>query len=196
MQHWWLPQTGRGVRTRVSDDRVWLCYCVAHYIEVTADEAILDEIIAVPAWTGVARRRVRQFFPADHRGGVGDTFRTLRARNRGQPCRRVAWFAPDRFRRLERRDEQCRRRRAAARASGSGGSCILRYHNSRRSRRRVASLRVQPRGVLMLLPCALPLSRTAGMATGIGAPISTMAHRSDRQQTKSAGLIQLRSRGA
>ena len=45
VQHWWLPETGRGVRTRVSDDRVWLCYCVAHYIGATADEDILDEIL-------------------------------------------------------------------------------------------------------------------------------------------------------
>ncbi len=43
VQHWWLPQTGRGVRSRVSDDRAWLCYCVAHYLEVTGDLAILDE---------------------------------------------------------------------------------------------------------------------------------------------------------
>ena len=54
VQHWWLPRTGRGVRSRVSDDRAWLCYCVAHYLEVTGDHAILDEI--VPFLEGPALR--------------------------------------------------------------------------------------------------------------------------------------------
>ena len=27
VQHWWLPPIGQGVRTRISDDRVWLAYC-------------------------------------------------------------------------------------------------------------------------------------------------------------------------
>ena len=45
VQHWWLPETGRGVRTRVSDDRAWLCYCVAHYLEVTDDRAVLDQVV-------------------------------------------------------------------------------------------------------------------------------------------------------
>jgi cyclic beta-1,2-glucan synthetase len=43
VQHWWLPTSGQGVKTRVSDDRIWLAYVVAHYLEVTEDFAVLDE---------------------------------------------------------------------------------------------------------------------------------------------------------
>ncbi len=42
VQHWWLPETGRGVRTRISDDRGWLAMAVADYVEVTGDAAILE----------------------------------------------------------------------------------------------------------------------------------------------------------
>jgi len=45
VQHWWLPATGMGVRTRISDDSVWLAYCVLHYIKTTGDNAILDETV-------------------------------------------------------------------------------------------------------------------------------------------------------
>ena len=50
LQHWWLPpatagSAGQGVRTRISDDVVWLAYCAVQYIDATGDAAVLDEKI-------------------------------------------------------------------------------------------------------------------------------------------------------
>ena len=43
VQHWWHEETNKGIRTRISDDLLWLPYVTADYISFTGDYNILEE---------------------------------------------------------------------------------------------------------------------------------------------------------
>ncbi|PYE80840.1 GH36-type glycosyl hydrolase domain-containing protein [Pseudoroseicyclus aestuarii] len=65
VQHWWLPKTGAGVRTTISDDVVWLAHMTARYLRMTGDGGILNESIAYLEGPEIPEGHSDKFFVPD-----------------------------------------------------------------------------------------------------------------------------------
>ena len=46
VQHWWHPPTGKGIRTRISDNYLWLPYIAYEYVQATGDDSLFNERVS------------------------------------------------------------------------------------------------------------------------------------------------------
>ena len=72
--HWWHEPSGKGVRTRISDDYLWLPYAVAHYVEVTGDHEILGEVVPYLRGMELAPGQDEAFFTPERSSAEGTVF--------------------------------------------------------------------------------------------------------------------------
>jgi cyclic beta-1,2-glucan synthetase len=82
--HWWHPDSGAGVRTRYTDDLLWLPWACARYLERGGDEAVLHERVPYLRAPVLGKDEVERFDhyrPGDRDGTLLD--HCLRALDRG-----------------------------------------------------------------------------------------------------------------
>ncbi len=73
VEHWWHEENQRGIRTRFSDDLLWLPYLVVEYVQFTGDKSILD--IQTPYLEGAILaenqdERYDKYLPSKQEGSI------------------------------------------------------------------------------------------------------------------------------
>ena len=73
VEHWWHEENQRGIRTRFSDDLLWLVYLVIEYIKFTGDKTILD--IKTPYLSGKTLdenedEKYEKYLPSEQKGSI------------------------------------------------------------------------------------------------------------------------------